>query len=120
MNAVFHKLIPVAVLAAASGCATGSPQGTAGQPLSPALKAREPVAIDAALKRAQADLACPAATARLVSAQRLKPNFPGPRVQSPERGEFGIEASGCGKRLALRVICAEDSNDCYVGDATAR
>ena len=114
------KLLPIAVLAAASACATDAPQSQPGHPLSPALKAKETMATEAALKRARADLACPATTATLVSAQRLKPNFPGPRVKSPDRGEFAIEASGCGKRQALRVICAEDTTDCYVGDAVAR
>lgn len=120
MNARVLRLLSLAVLAAASGCATDAPQAQPGPPLSPALRAKEPLAIEAALKRARADLACPAAAARLVSAQRLKPNFPGPRVQSPDRGEFNVEASGCGKRQALRVICAEDTTDCYVGDAVAQ
>jgi hypothetical protein len=120
MNAFVLKLLPIAALAVAAGCATDASQARPGYPLSPALKAKEPVAIEAALKRARADLACPAATAKVVSAQRLKPNFPGPRVQSPDRGEFGVEATGCGRRQALRVICAEDTTDCYVGDAVTR
>ncbi len=120
MNALVLRLLPFAALAAVSACATDAPLAREGYPLSPALKARESVALEAGLVRARADLACPAATAKLVSAQRLKPNFPGPRVQSPDRGEFSVEAAGCGKRLALRVICAEDTTDCYVGDAATR
>ena len=120
MNAFPLRLLPIAALAALAGCAAQAPQTPTGYPPSPAIRAKEPIAMDAALKRARADLDCPAATGKLLSAQRLKPNFPGPRVQSPERGEFSIEASGCGKRQVLLVICAEDSTDCYVGGDSPR
>jgi hypothetical protein len=113
------KLLPVAILAA-SGIAAAAPQGEPQDALSEAIKAKAPRAVEAALVRARADMACPGATASAASAQRLKPNFTGPKIKTAERAEYTVDARGCGKQMVLKVICADDNTDCYVSDPLAK
>lgn len=113
------KMLPVAILAAsgiASGIAAAAPQDA----LSEAIKAKAPRAVEAALERARADMACPGATGRAASAQRLKPNFTGPKITTADRAEYTVNATGCGKQRTLKVICADDNTDCYVSDPGAK
>ncbi len=119
MNIPVLKLSAVAFLAA-SALVSAAPQPESKDPLSEAIRNREPAATEAALKKARADMACPAATGSAVSAQRLKPNFTGPKITTAERAEFTVKATGCGKQATLKVICADDNTDCYVSDPGAK
>jgi hypothetical protein len=105
---------------AAAGCAAPATD-TKPEAVAPGVLARQPDAIDAALKRARADLACPQAQATVTRADRLRPTFADPKVTTPDRAQYLIEASGCGKRQQLRVICTQESTTaCYVAEATTR
>jgi hypothetical protein len=119
MNRLAHMLLPIAFLAA-PGMAVAAPQPEPADARSEAIKAKAPLATETALKRARADMACPAATGSTVSAQRLKPNFTGPKVSTAERAEYTVKATGCGKQKTLKVICADDGTDCYVSDPGAK
>ena len=113
------RLIPVALFLAVAGCAS-PPASVTKEPVPPGVLAKEPAAKQAALQRGRADLACPSAEVKVISAQRLRPNFTGPMITTAERAEFIVEASGCGKGERLRVVCAQDNTECYVADATAK
>jgi hypothetical protein len=100
-----RRILPIAAAVAACGCQT--------EPLS---TAKEPMALDFALKRARFEMNCPDATASVLSKEMIE-SPTGPRVIAVERAEFTIGATGCGQRSALVVICADQTDGCFVADA---
>jgi hypothetical protein len=67
------------------------------------------VATQAALRRGQFDLACPQATARLLSQDMLTPAMWG----GYERAEYTLGVEGCGRRATYVVVCAVGSTSCF-------
>jgi hypothetical protein len=73
------------------------------------------VATQTALRRGQFDLACPQATARLLSQGVLQPVTWG----GYERAEYTLGVEGCGRRATYVVVCAVGSTSCFAGRAGA-
>jgi hypothetical protein len=99
------KALPIAAMVVVSGCASV-----------PLTTAKEPMALDTALKRARFDMSCPAATGTVLSKQTIEPAVRNVRYAGPERAEFTIGVEGCGKRQTLVVICAEGGDGCFAAD----
>jgi hypothetical protein len=85
-----------------SACASGPPF----------VDQMEPQATAMAVKRAQFDLECPAATGQVLNRQQLEPLLAG----GPTRASYTIGVSGCGKQMSLAVICSENNNQCVEGE----
>ena len=72
-------------------------------------------AIDMAVRRGQFEMNCPAATGQLISSETIQPPMR-PLIMIPERAEFTVGVSGCGKRNSYVVICPHNgSNSCFAG-----
>jgi hypothetical protein len=74
------------------------------------------VATETALRRGRFDLACPQATARVLSQDVLQPVMWG----GYERAEYTVGIEGCGRRTTYIVVCAVGSTSCFAARATAR
>jgi hypothetical protein len=85
-----------------SACASGPPF----------VDQMEPQATAMAVKRAQFDLACPAATGQVLNSQQLEPLL----VGGPTRASYTIGVSGCGKQMSLAVLCSDNNNQCIEGE----
>jgi hypothetical protein len=76
------------------------------------LAAKEPVAIQAALRRGQFDLNCPTATAEVLSANYVQ--APGGRYYSGiDRAAYTVGVQGCDKRDSYVVICQDGTDTCF-------
>lgn len=105
------KLLPLAALTAALGCATQQQQ----------LTARQPAAIDTALQRARFEMNCPTATATVLSQDFIQPAVQGPWVEGLTRLEYTIGVEGCGQRRSYVIMCQEGTQTCYAaGTAGSR
>jgi hypothetical protein len=98
-------ILPVAALAAISGCNT--------TPLTTTL---QPMAVDYALKRARFDMNCPAATASVLSSEVIQPPEMAIRFQGIQRAQYTIGVSGCGQRQTLVVICPQGGDGCFAAN----
>jgi hypothetical protein len=88
--------LPAAALVLVTGCASGPPF----------IDQAQPEAIAMAQRRAQFELACPAASAQVLSRETLQPisfRF------GIERAEYTIGVTGCGKRATYVVICPDQA-----------
>ena len=103
-SAQLRRLLPIAAAVASYGCQTV-----------PLTTAKEPMALDFALKRARFEMNCPGATAAVLSSETIQAPG-GPRVMGVERAEFTVGATGCGKRSSLVVICADQADGCFAAD----
>ena len=103
MRTTLRMLLPIAALAAASGCNT--------TPLTTQL---QPMAVDYALQRARFEMNCPSATAQVLSSENVQPVLNGPMMMGTERAQYTIGVTGCGNRETLQVICAQGGNGCFV------
>jgi hypothetical protein len=80
------------------------------------LAAREPTAMETALRRGRFDLGCPTATGVLLSDDLIQPAIQGPWVSGIERLEYTIGIEGCGKRTTIVVMCQEGSGTCFAAN----
>ena len=75
----------------------------------------QPTAIDMAVRRGQFEMNCPSATGKLISSETIQPPVR-PFIMIPERAEFTVGVTGCGKRNSYVVICPDNgSNSCFAG-----
>ena len=92
------------VVVALAGCATPDLTVT-----------MEPQAMQTALTRARFEMNCQAATGTVLQKQVLQPLVQGIRFSGPERAQFTIGVAGCGQRMTMVVVCADDNNGCFAG-----
>lgn len=69
------------------------------------------LAIQAAVRRGQFELSCPAATGSVLSNNMLQPVLWG----GEERAEYTVGITGCDKRTVYVVICPLSSTGCFAG-----
>jgi hypothetical protein len=100
----------VIAVGAASGCATQQQQ----------LAARQPNAIETALRRGRFDLNCPAATATVLSQDYIQPAIQGPWVSGLNRVEYTIGVAGCNRRTTYVVMCQEGTDTCFAANPELR
>ena len=95
----------VAVPVLLSACASGPPF----------IDQMEATAIDMAVRRGQFEMNCPSATGQLISSETIQPPVR-PFIMIPERAEYTVGVTGCGKRNSYVVICPDNgSNSCFAG-----
>jgi hypothetical protein len=75
----------------------------------------QPNAVQVAQKRGQFELNCPAATAEVLSKEMIQTPAPTLRYSPPERAEYTVGVSGCGKRATYLVVCAQGGTGCVAG-----
>jgi len=76
----------------------------------------QPNAIDVAQKRGAFELQCPAATAQVLSKEMLQ-QASNMRYAPPERAEYTVGVSGCGKQATYIVVCAVGGTGCVAGES---
>jgi hypothetical protein len=94
--------LPALLLLAASGCQT-----------TPFIESAQPEALQAATRRGQFEFGCPAASGQVLSQENvvspLQNTF---RFSPPQRAEYTIGVSGCGKRTTYLVVCSDGGGGC--------
>lgn len=73
----------------------------------------EPQAIQTAVNRGKFEMNCQEATGTVISKDMLQPAIQGIRYSGPERAEYTVGVSGCGKRATYLVICPLDQSGCW-------
>ena len=76
----------------------------------------QPNALRVAQTRGQFELNCPAATAAALSKEMIQTAAPTVRYSPPERAEYTVGVSGCGKRETYIVVCAQGGTGCVAGE----
>ncbi len=100
-----RPLLITAIPILLSACASGPPFADQIQP----------TAIDMAVRRGQFEMNCPSATGQLISSETIQPAMR-PLIMIPDRAEFTVGVTGCGKRNSYVVICPDNgSNSCFAG-----
>jgi hypothetical protein len=74
-------------------------------------------ALHTAQRRAVFELDCPAAKVELLGKEMIQSPIIAPRFAPPERAEYTVGVSGCGRRATYLVICAEGGTGCFAGGA---
>jgi hypothetical protein len=97
-----RHLVPVLALLAV-GCASGPPF----------IDRMQPVATAKAESRAQFDLDCPGATSQVLNREEIQPLLFG----GPQRAQYTIGVSGCGKRATIVVLCSDNNDQCVEGES---
>jgi len=83
------------------------------------LAAKEPIAVQAALRRGQFDLNCPTATAEVLSADYVQ--APGARYYNGvDRAAYTVGVQGCDKRDSYVVLCQEGTDTCFAAQPQGR
>jgi hypothetical protein len=109
------KSLPVWVLGVVTGV------GVSGCNTVPLTTAKEPMALDFALKRAKFEMNCPGATGSVLSSETIEPPLGGgPRLDTVERAQYTVGVSGCDKRETLVVICADGADGCFASNGEPR
>jgi len=93
--------------ATVAGCASGPPF----------IDQAQPEAIHMAERRGQFEMNCPQVMSDVVSRETLQPLVQTFRFSGPERAEYTIGVSGCGKRVLYVVICPDNGSGCFAGGA---
>jgi len=76
----------------------------------------EPQAMQTALTRARFEMNCQAATGVVLQKQVVQPLIQGPMLAGgPQRAQFTIGIEGCGQRMTMVVVCAQDNTGCFAG-----
>jgi hypothetical protein len=96
---MLRKLLPIGLLALLAACQ--SPSQT--------LADEQTVAMQAAVRRGQFELACPNATGSVLSSNLLQPVL----FNGLERAEYTIGVAGCGKRAVYVSVCQVGSVACF-------
>ncbi|HEX7273489.1 MAG TPA: hypothetical protein VF420_15190 [Casimicrobiaceae bacterium] len=97
------SILAVAVGLIAAGCASGPPF----------IDQMQPEAVSMAVRRAQFEFNCPAATGEIIQRETVQPVVFG----GPLRAEYTIGVAGCGRRATFVVICTQNGNSCFAGAA---
>jgi hypothetical protein len=97
-----HYLAPALALLTA-GCASGPPF----------IDRMQPEAMAKAERRAQFDLDCPGAAGQVLNREAIEPLFFG----GPQRAQYTIGVTGCGKRATILVLCADNNDQCVEGES---
>jgi len=84
----------------------------------PFIDAAQPHALDAAQRRMQFELNCPAATGQVISREMIQTANMPMRWTPPQRAEYTIGVAGCNQRRTYLVICAEGGG-CVAGGGRA-
>jgi hypothetical protein len=104
--------IPIlAVLLAALGACASTQQQ---------LDNQQATAVSTALARGRFELACPEATAVVLSRDFIQPAIQGPWVQGLQRLEYTVGVEGCGQRTTVITICQEGSDTCFAANPDNR
>ena len=90
-----------------AGCASGPPF----------IDQMQPEAIQMAERRGQFEMNCPQVSSEIVSRETLQPVVQTFRYTGPQRAEYTIGVSGCGKRTIYVVICPDNGSGCFAGGA---
>ena len=77
------------------------------------IQSNQAMAIQTAVSRAQFDMNCQSATGTVLSTNVIQPALQGPLVQGPQRLEYTVGVTGCGKRRTYIVVCPEGGTGCY-------
>ena len=93
---------PILLLVALTGCQT-----------TPWIDQAQPEAIATAVRRAQFEMGCPSATGEVISRENVVSPFQNTfRFSPPQRAEYTIGVSGCGKKETQLVICSDGGGGC--------
>jgi len=95
--------LPLFALGLLAGCASGPPF----------IDQMQPEAVSMAVRRAQFEFNCPAATGEMIQRENVQPLV----AAGPLRAEYTIGVTGCGKRATFVVICSTNGNQCFAGGA---
>jgi len=98
-----HSSLIAVVGLIAVGCASGPPF----------IDQMQPEAVSMAVRRAQFEFNCPAATGEIISRETVQPLAFG----GPLRAEYTIGVVGCQRRATFVVICSQNGNQCFAGGA---
>lgn len=99
----FQLALLLSMTAAASGCATSQQM----------LAQSQPTAIQTATSRASFELGCQDVQGVVLSSDMLQPALQGPLVSGPQRAEYTVGVTGCGKKAEYVVICPEGDTGCF-------
>jgi len=110
MSKSIRILIVSGLLAGLAGCATTQQQ----------LDNQQATAVATALARGRFELACPEATAVVLSRDFIQPAIQGPWVQGMQRLEYTVGVEGCGQRTTVITICQEGSDTCFAANPDNR
>lgn len=87
-----------------AGCQSGPPY----------TEQMQATAVEMAVRQGAFEMNCPGATGQVLSSQMLQPLASTWRWRGPERAEYEIGVSGCGKRTSYVVICPDNgSRTCF-------
>ena len=103
MSNATRILIAAALLGGASACVSTQQM----------LDNQQTTAVQTALARGRFELACPEATAVVLSRDFIQPAIQGPWVQGMQRLEYTVGVEGCGRRTTVITICQEGSDTCF-------
>jgi hypothetical protein len=102
--------LPTLLLMLVSGCQSGPPF----------IDQMQATAVDMAQRQGAFELNCPSATAQVLTSQNLEPLVNTWRWSGPERAEYNVGVSGCGKRVSYIVVCPDNgSHTCYTAGSRA-
>ncbi len=91
-----------------AGCASGPPF----------IDQMQPEAVNMAVRRAQFEMNCPAATGEVISRETAQPLVQTFRYTGVTRAEYTVGVAGCGQRATYIVICPDNgSGSCFAGGA---
>jgi len=74
-------------------------------------------ATQVAKQRGKFELACPTATAQVLSKEMIQSEIVNPRWAPPQRAEYTVGVAGCNKRATYMVVCAEGGTGCVAAGA---
>jgi hypothetical protein len=74
-------------------------------------------ATQVAQQRGKFELNCPTATAGVLSKEMIQSVITNPMWAPPQRAEYTVGVSGCGKRATYLVVCAQGGTGCVAGGA---
>ena len=77
----------------------------------------QPDAIHVAQRRGAFELNCPAATAQVLGNEMIQTPTPAIGFAPPQREEYTVGVSGCGKQATYLVVCAQGGTGCVAGGA---
>jgi len=81
------------------------------------LNQEQVAAIQVAVNRGQFEMSCPSATGVVLSRNLIQPVLNGPLVSGPQRAEYAIGVSGCGKKGTYIALCQVGSTSCVSGES---
>ena len=110
MSKATRFLIVAVLLGGTSACVSTQQQ----------LDNQQATAVGTALTRGRWELACPEATAVVLSRDFIQPAIQGPWVQGMQRLEYTVGVEGCGKRTTVITICQEGSDTCFAANPDNR